>query len=261
MFKTSTKMFGVAVAATLLLGACGSDGTEPRAASNAPDAAGSSTVTEADLQSFCDAVVGAKSALIAASEGSPAENPSPLMEAAESNAPDEIAENLGSLFDTARAAIETGNTKAFRSERFQRIDESVDAYVAGNCRSEKLNVTGVDFGFGALPSSVSAGRVTIDFENTGEELHEMVLMRIDEEGIGVGELLQMPEKKALEKLTFVRALFALPGESDVETFDLETGEYAVVCLLPVGSTSLEAAESAKGPPHAEEGMAAQLTVE
>lgn len=260
MIKHATKMIAAAAAVGLLLSGCGSGDNEAPASSDTESAAGSAAV-EMDLQAFCDATVGAKSALIAASEGNRAEDPGPLMEAAESNAPEEIAEELEVLLATARAAVESRDTKVLESEDFQRVDQAVDLYIAENCASQKLSVTGVDYGFDGLPPTTSAGRVTIDFANGGEELHEMLLMRIEEPGLSVDELLHMPQKEAQKKLRFVRALFSSPGETDVETFDLEPGEYAVVCFLPVGATSLEAAESAGGPPHAMKGMAIQLTVE
>ncbi|MPZ70759.1 MAG: hypothetical protein GEU71_14720 [Actinobacteria bacterium] len=260
MIKKVTTMLAAAAAVALLLGACGSDDIEARASSETKSAAGSAAM-ETDLQAFCDAAVGSKSALIAASEGNPTEDPAPLMDAAEANAPEEIIEELDVLLTTARSAVESRDTRALESEEFRTVDQAVDRYIADNCESQKLSVTGIDYAFDGMPTTVSAGRATIDFANGGEELHEMLLMRIEEPGFSVDDLLHMPQKQAQKKLSFVRALFAPPGESDVETFDLEPGEYAVVCFVPVGATSVEAAESAGGPPHAMKGMAAQLTVE
>lgn len=260
MQKHISKMLAVAVV-TLLVAACGSDGTETAAPSDNTESVAESPAIDTNLEAFCDATVGAESAVLAASEGAPGEDVEALMDESESTAPDAISEELGEVLTAARAALRSRDMKALRSKEFQQADQAVDRYVADNCESKKLSVPGADYAFEGLPAVVPAGRVTIDFPNVGEELHELLLMRINEPGVSVDDLLAIPEKKAEKKVSFVRALFALPGESDVETMDLEPGEYAVLCFIPVGATSMKAARSAEGPPHALEGMAAQLTVE
>jgi hypothetical protein len=78
----------------------------------------------------------------------------------------------------------------------------------------------------------------------------------------IEELLALPEKKVNKKVEFIGGDFA---EQDATTYayvDLKkSGRYAMVCFLPVGSTSFEALETAQGAPHAAEGMAAEFTVE
>jgi hypothetical protein len=48
--------------------------------------------------------------------------------------------------------------------------------------------------------------------------------------------------------------FAPPGEEDFLVADLEPGDYIVLCTVPVGPTSTD------GPPHAMQGMVAELTI-
>ena len=258
MLERATKLLAASAVLAVLLTACGSDGDD---ANNSSDGSvAEPAAAEVDLQAFCDAVVSAESAVLAAAEGLPGDDPAPLLDAAEADAPEEIADDLDVVVAAARAALETQDTTGFESDEFTSSDSALDGYIGSNCESQQAAVTAADYAF-EVPPTLAAGRVTFEFTNGGEELHEMLLMRIEEEGLGVDDLLSMPEKKAMKKVTFVRAMFAAPGESDTETFDLEAGEYALVCFVPVGSTSFEEAQSAKGPPHALKGMRAQISVQ
>jgi uncharacterized cupredoxin-like copper-binding protein len=265
MLIRTTKLLAATALVAVVLAACGSDGGDAgnKAADDKPSADGTAqpAAVDVDVEAFCDAAVAGETAVIAASEGMPGEDPAPLLDAVETEAPETIAGEVGVIVSAARAALEEQDTSGIESDEFNTSDGALDAYLADNCETQKATVTAVDYGFENLPESLAAGRVTFEFSNGGAELHEMLLMRILEEGLSVDDLLQMPEKKAMKKVEFVRALFAPPGESDVESLDLEAGEYAVLCFVPMGSTSLEAAESAEGPPHAMEGMTAQFTVQ
>jgi hypothetical protein len=264
MSKRATKLLAASAAVAVLLAACGSDGgdsdNDVAAGSSEKGSVAEPAAADVDLQAFCDAAVDAESAVIAAAEGFPGDDPAPLLDAAEAEAPDDIAGDLDVIISAARAALETQDTSGFESDEFTSSDIALDGYLGEKCESQKATVTAADYAFEA-PQTLTAGRVTFQFDNGGEELHEMLLMRIEEEGLTVDDLLKMPEKQAMKKVTFVRAMFAPPGDSDTETFDLEAGEYAVVCFIPVGSTSMEEAESAKGPPHAMQGMRAQISVQ
>lgn len=264
MLKRTTKLLALVAVVAVLLAACGSDGDGGNEAANDNSSGGTAAepaAADVDLQAFCDATVAAETAVIAAAEGFPGDDPAPLLETAEAEAPEDIAGDLGVVATAARAALEEQDTSGLESEEFTASDHALDEYLGDNCETQKATVTAADYAFENVPEALSAGRVTFEFSNGGAELHEMLLMRINEEGLTVDQLISMPEKQAMKKVTFVRALFAAPGESDVETLDLEAGEYAIVCFVPVGSTSMEAAESAKGPPHAMKGMTAQITVQ
>jgi len=104
--------------------------------------------------------------------------------------------------------------------------------------------------------------VAFDFSNEGTELHEMALIMINDDTTeSIGELLELPEEEAEAKTTFIGVSFAAPGESDTMYADLEEGRYVVICFIPTGSTSMEEAETADGPPHFTQGMVQEFTVE
>ena len=74
------------------------------------------------------------------------------------------------------------------------------------------------------------------------------------------EIFGMEDQDAAEALvSSVGATFAPPGGDASGLYDLtESGEYVVVCFMPVGSTP--DAEESDGPPHFTQGMMAQFSV-
>ena len=118
--------------------------------------------------------------------------------------------------------------------------------------------------FQGLPSSLPAGRTTFAFTNSGAEIHEMVVFRIND-GVTetIDELLALPEEEALAKVQFAGSTFAAQGVTDIETLELTRGKYVALCFVPVGTTEVETDDGNDeplGPPHFTEGMQAAFTV-
>jgi hypothetical protein len=152
----------------------------------------------------------------------------------------------------------------------QGVDEGAEA--------ADIEVVAVDYRFGGLPGSVTAGtRFALRNESTSE-LHELVVLRLpDTEERSIEQLLALPE----EELDFLAdsepamVLIAPPGERGQAVVGdgtvLEPGRYAVICAIPVGADPAEYLEAAQtsdgppdvagGPPHFVEGMFAELVVE
>lgn len=123
----------------------------------------------------------------------------------------------------------------------------------------------VEYSFEA-PASIPSGQVGLRLDNEGAEVHEALLLRIDDGvDLSIEELLELPEEEADSMVEFAGATLAPPGESSAFVTELQPGRYALLCFLPVGTTSLDQlfqeSESESGPPHAFEGMFAELTVE
>jgi hypothetical protein len=140
-------------------------------------------------------------------------------------------------------------------------------------------ITMVDYGYDLDPAALATGEFTVDLVNEGTEYHEAVVVQIPED-VDLGEVAdvlastedptQAPEGYGL--IGFIG--FAAPGETvaaavpgepstdpeapPVITEPLAAGRYAIVCFIPVGTTSLESEPT--GGPHVLEGMITEFTV-
>ena len=110
-----------------------------------------------------------------------------------------------------------------------------------------LTVTGVDYAFAGIPDGVDAGTV-LGFRNEGDEVHEMIVVRInDDVSQSLPELLALPQEEAMQLVQNVGVAIANPGEDAEETVTLtEEGNYGMICFIPLGTTSLP--EGSGGPP-------------
>lgn len=149
----------------------------------------------------------------------------------------------------------------------------------GTESASAVQVTGVDYDYEGVPDSVEAG-TELEFTNeSSEEAHELVLVRLpDTEERSIEELVQMSPEEQQQLLTdsLVGVSVAAPGSDGmVVEGDLvvdEPGRYLMVCLIPTDADPeeyLRAAAEAEGgppqveggPPHLVNGMYAELTVE
>jgi plastocyanin len=146
---------------------------------------------------------------------------------------------------------------------------------------QTVEVTAVDYKFEGLPATVKSGtKLTMTNASTGEA-HELVAIRLpDDEKRPVSELITLPEEQLGEIVSNEPAavLIAAPGDDAMAVVGdgtlEESGRYAIVCFIPVGADPAEilapppaddatppAEEEPSGPPHASQGMYAELTVE
>jgi uncharacterized cupredoxin-like copper-binding protein len=250
------RLFAVALALALIATACGGD-DEDNDASETPEEETTTEVAEVD-SSFCDAIIEAEAAVIAASQGDPTADPTAALDEAEANAPEEISAEVSTLVEGSRTALEEQDDSIFEDPEFSAADETVDQYVIDSCEVESFDVAAVEYAFEGLPETVPAGNVGLTLTNEGEELHEMILVRFKDPEANIEELIELPQKEAEKQIENVGFSFANPGESDAQTFQLDAGTYGVVCFVSTGTTPDKEGD---GPPHAFQGMAAQFTVE
>ena len=133
---------------------------------------------------------------------------------------------------------------------------------------ERIEIVGVDYAFQGVPASAPVG-TTLSFRNDGGEVHEMVLIRRnDDVATTFEELLQMPQEDAEQLVTIAGYALAAPGETAQQTVTVaDPGEYAMVCFVPVGMTEMPSEDpaasppDATGPPHFTRGMLSLLSVE
>jgi uncharacterized cupredoxin-like copper-binding protein len=187
----------------------------------------------------------------------------PLLGDVTAGAPAGIAPDVATVVDFVRSSLASGEDVTSDPD-FRSADERVDRFVADSCGYRRVEVSGVEYSFGNLPTSLPAGRTTFVFTNNGAEIHEMVVFRIND-GVTetVAQLLALPEEEAFEKVEFAGATFGVQGETDIETFELTPGRYVALCFVPTGTIEVETDESEivePGPPHFTEGMQAEFTV-
>ncbi len=258
------------------------DTTAPTEATDATDTTGAPASTDAsdapDAAAFCDAALAAEATAlqgpavdfetatpeeIDAAMAEYAATLDPQLDAALSTAPDEIAPDVETLVGLVRDGFESGDDPSSDPE-YMAADESIDVYVADSCGYETVEVSAVDYSFQNLPATLDAGRTTFAFTNDGEEIHEMVVVRINDDVTEtLEELLALPEEEALTKVQFAGVMFSAQGGTDTETIEMAPGRYAALCFIPVGTTdmsALESEEAPSGPPHFTAGMQAEFTV-
>lgn len=155
-------------------------------------------------------------------------------------------------------------------------DTVADSAPAGSV----LEVEAVDYSFENLPDSVPAGTQLALVNNSENELHELVAIRLpDDETRPVEELVQLPEAELgaiMGQGPPATVLLAAPGGEQIAAVGdgtlTEPGRYVVICAIPTGADPqafLDAAAASAegppdvegGPPHFVHGMFAELTVE
>lgn len=118
-----------------------------------------------------------------------------------------------------------------------------------------VTVTLVDFVF-AMPNELTAGPQWWQFANAGEQWHELVLLRLEDDSLTQEDVLDliMSSEEMPEGVEMVFNWMPVsPGTSTWASLDLEPGTYAVVCFLP---NLLEEEMT----PHAMHGMVSVVTV-
>lgn len=233
-------------------------------------AAACSSGPSAEATAFCDDYV-AIQALIAT--GPDEADPMPFVEETTSgleglkaDAPEEISGAVTGMADALLEPVANLDEEAFyaatTSEAYVEDTAVIDGFVVDECEFSSIEVTAIDYAYEADLEGVEPGQVAFDFSNEGTEFHELALLRINDDTTEtVEELLQLPEEEAMAKTTFTGVSFAAPGQGSTMYADLEPGRYVMICFVPQGSTSLEAAETADGPLHFTQGMLTEFTVE
>ena len=178
---------------------------------------------------------------------------------------------------TATTAESTATTAATATEA---ATSEATSEATGEASGEIVEVTAVDYAFEGLPETIEAGTTLAMTNESEEEFHELVAIQIpDDETRSVEELIQLPQEEIdaiFGEAPPATVLVAMPGEEAMPVLGdgtiTETGRYAIVCFIPVGAdpeavatamqaTGDEAPDLGAGPPHAAEGMYAELTVE
>ncbi|HUR74375.1 MAG TPA: hypothetical protein VMZ00_08865 [Sporichthya sp.] len=264
-----------ALASALFLAGCASD-DNPIATPSQPVASQSPTASAAPtIDDFCNAKVAIDAAFLA---GGP-----PQAEQGATPSPQQVGEGIRSAFSapyaelkrTAQAAvapdvdqlislldaaIASGDGDFMFKPDFAAADKKVDDFLSNSCGFNKISGTAADYEFTGLPSVSPAGVTGLTLTNAGNEFHEMVLMRInDDVTTGIQELFQLSESELNSKIVPMGVVLASPGTTATNFFDVRSGRYAVLCFISKGSTA-DTNFQGSGPPHFTLGMLAELRV-
>ena len=254
----------------LLVPACSSD-DETSSTDAAETTAPETTAPEAtgDEAAFCDAVV-ETDVQFTAMQGPNADPAAATasLEAVESSTPDELADQSAFVIEEAKAMLAGTGAEEGPGDEFNANYGEMVAWMEDNCGFPVIDVTAAEYAFQGIPETVAAGETLISLGNMGEEMHEVILLRVNE-GVTetLDEILALPEEEAQTMVTSIAAAFASPGEEGWATTRLETGNYVAICFIPEGTTPEAMAEmeatgvEPEGAPHFTLGMIREFTVE
>ena len=112
----------------------------------------------------------------------------------------------------------------------------------------QIGVVATDFAFDA-PATIEAGRTSFVLTNEGDEAHFLAIAKLAE-GVDLQTAMESEDDSAITGF-WSTGIAATGGDDDeVITFDLEPGNYGMVCFVP----------AADGTPHAFMGMQAEFTI-
>jgi hypothetical protein len=221
-----------------------------------------------EVTAFCDAALKTDKAAEKVFADRPKQKDVQAFEAAlaemETTAPPEAAASVQAAAASVRTAIQE-RKDPFDDPSFEQSINAIDEYRYNSCGYTQLDVTGIEYEFQGLPKTLPAGTVAIKFTNPGAELHELAIYRMKTKD-SLKKVVGLSEKEQSKKLEEVDGSFAMQNQTGYTIAELtRPGRYAVICHLPVGSTSVEALEEAgedhDAKSHAQEGMYATVTVE
>jgi hypothetical protein len=168
------------------------------------------------------------------------------------------------VLTTLKAVGKDGDASAL-----EELDSTAaDKYFYDHCADTDQDraITAKEYEYDGGTEAVEAGVLRVKLHNAGQQLHEMVLMRVKD-----GSTLTKDQVMALAaqgddavsaKLDFVNATIAPQGQDGYLAAKVDKGSYVMVCMLPVGATSFEQLQSGQvdGPPHLSQGMMRSFTV-
>lgn len=154
--------------------------------------------------------------------------------------------------------------------------EADDGGDAPEISDDALLITGADYEFRGVPETAEVG-TELAFTNVSEEeVHEIVLLKVDDESRPLNELLALSEDERNAVAQFRGVTVAFPGQDAVFTDGSmtlsEPGRYVLICTIPTGADPQAYRDAvadpendgppdvAGGPPHLVNGMVAELEV-
>ena len=251
----------------MVVSACGdSDGGSAGSADSSASSVASSSSTSGQgpsVAGVCEAFFGLTAAFGAEEPPDFEVDVAPRLDVLEADAPAAIEADVAVMVAAGRSAV-TGDTAAFETEAFMAAKQAVDAFAFEECPAvSRIDIEGADFAFTGFPEAVPAGVTLVRLTNasTAGEAHEaLILRRNDGVTDDFADILALPMEQAQTKATVVGSTFAPSlAQPGVGSFDLEPGDYTLVCFVPQGASPEH--PDGTGPAHAELGMVHEFRVE
>lgn len=171
---------------------------------------------------------------------------------------DDAAATFGAAIDEL---AESGDPSVFDAPEVVEAEATAHAFDREHCGWQQADAVATDYAFSGIEESYEPGPLSIDLTNAGDEVHELLVLKV-KDGVEetAEELIQLSEEEAFAKVDFAGAIDPIaPGDDDYVVIDLEPGRYVVSCFLPEGAVDMDHLD-AEGMPHALSGMVAELTV-
>jgi hypothetical protein len=195
----------------------------------------------------------------------------PLADKLIASAPEETKDDYDVADKTLTELEQTGDFEAtFAKPEAIEAFNNLHAYDLENCDWGRVDVVATNYKFDGVPATVPSGPTSFEFDNNGTEQHEMVIFRKnDGETMTFDQILAIEDEAEAEKhAQFIGATGGDPNDPEdlYAVVDVEPGDYAMVCFIPVGSTpeAVKAAEDAnkeiEGAPHFTQGMKTEFKV-
>jgi hypothetical protein len=259
--KRATRWIAAVAVGALALAGCGDDDSDASTDTTVAEA----TTTAAPSEELTELCAVAQEIYEADSFPTPEQ-----IERYRAVAPDELQESI----ELAGAAIvDSGDDfvalfNALAKDDVEAATTELDAYEEANCAiphseddslpegavrdveddANQVAVTATDYAF-EVDGEVTAGRTTFTVTNNGAEAHFLGIGKL-KDGVTVDQALEAEDPATVLDGEWDTNLASAGGDEESVTFDVEPGEYALVCFIP----------DAEGTPHAFLGMVTPLTV-
>lgn len=164
-----------------------------------------------------------------------------------------------SLGDAVGVLTEALTTQEFETPEFAAAYAALSDGAVEECGFNTVDLVLSEYFFGGILPELPAGVTVFRAENIGEEVHELVLIRIND-GVEetLEELLEMPEEESDALIGFAGIVFLFPGATGNLVADLTPGRYVAICFLPEGATPELIAQFPDGPPPPDASLPAEL---
>jgi len=246
-------------AGSFALAACGDDGDD-----SAADDTTENTAASADNVEFCENVAAVDAAFAAAGPDEPPDPATvgPLLDTVEQSAPEDISADVTAVVTEFKSALSDPASEGPSDEATATLNE-IYQWMPENCDATEFAVDAKEYSFEGVPETVAPGVAMVELANNGKEVHELVMVRInDDVDDSLEDIAALPQEEALGKVTPVAVTYADPGSSSFSSANLDEGRYGILCFIPQGATpeAMASDQELAGMPHFMAGMLTEFQV-